>query len=366
MALCAALQARAKDLELTYIGSGNDVERQLVEATDLPYRSLPTGKFRRYNRGVVRELVDIKTQWANTKDAYIFLTARRRAYALLKELKPDAVFGKGGYTALPIGIAATKLGIPFVIHESDIVMGLTNRWLAPAAQVIATGFPVKSFEGMKLQAQFVHTGNPVRAEVLSGSRLTSRAHLGLHDRKPVIAIIGGSQGAEGINKAIWASLQSLTASAHIWHQTGEHGINEAEQQRQNLPAALCKRYHPQTFFHAELADIYAVADVVIARSSANVLTELGLLKKAAIFIPNPGSTANHTMANARFVEARGGARVLDETTLTPRLLQQTVHQLLDHPQDRLKLGQHLHSCVRAHAAEHLAEVMLEVAGAGRL
>ena len=281
---------------------------------------------------------------------------------MLQELKPDVVFGKGGYTALPVGLAASKLGIPLVIHESDVVMGMTNRYLAPSATVIATGFPVKSFDGLKLKGRLVHTGNPVREEVLIGNRITSRQALGIHDHKPVIAVIGGSQGARAVNEAIWASLQSLTSMAHIWHQTGEHGINDAEHERAKLTPKLRDRYHPQTFFQAELADVYAAADVVIARSSANVLTELGLLKKAAIFIPNPGSTANHTMANARFVESRGGARVLDQTTITPRALQQMVGQLLDHPADRLKLGEHLQACVRAHAADHLADVVLEVGG----
>ncbi len=300
---------------------------------------------------------------ANARDLGRFVRARGRARKLLQELMPDLVFVKGGFVGLPVGLAAHGLGIPLIIHESDVSMGLTNRILAQRAQVIATGFPLKSFDHLNTRAQFVHTGNPVRQEVLTGSARQAHKALKIPDKKPVILIIGGSQGARAINQVVWQSLTSLTAQATVLHVVGERWLHDAQTIQRGLTPIQRQHYHTHGFVDADLLkDMYAVSEVVISRCGANILTELGLLKKAVIGVPLDSSANNHQNANATFLSRQGGLRIIHEIDLTAQILGQSVAELLAHDRDRAELGRHLRAAVVPRAADHLAEVVLDYIG----
>lgn len=361
LALCAALKARKGTAPvIDYIGSGGSLERDLVEAEGIGYHVISSGKFRRYRRGLVSELTDFSTMRQNAGDSMRIVKGIRQARRLLKTIKPDVVFVKGGFVGLPVGLAAAQLKIPLIIHESDTVMGLTNRVLARRAQLVATGFPVEVFDDVKLTAPLLATGNPVREDILAGRRERGRKHFGLDTARPTVLIIGGSTGAQAINEVVFGALAQLTESVNIIHQTGHHDIDAALFQRQRLTPLARRRYVPQAFLRTELADAYALADVVVTRCGANVLAELAALKKVALLIPLPGSANNHQAHNAHYIVRRGAARLLEQSRLTPRTLRAEIDKLIDEPSDRRYLEEAIGKLAVRNAAELLAEAVVRV------
>jgi len=335
------------------------MERSLVEGQGLAYHAIRSGKLRRYGRGA-GELFDVRTITANTRDAWRFSRGLSDARKILRELKPDVVFVKGGYVGLPVGMAARRLKLPLIIHESDTVMGLTNRLLAPSARIVATGFPVDHFQNVKTNAQIIPTGNPIRQELLRGDRARGLRHFGFAGDRPTLLFIGGSQGAHAINEALFESLPNLVENYNILHQTGEKDIDAAMFRRQRLAKDHHDRYVPQAFFQSELADAYALADIVITRCGANVLAELAALKKATLLIPLPTSANNHQLHNARFLLQRGAARIIEQKTLTPLALRAAIDRLAESDSDRRYLGAALHRLARVDAADRLAELVISM------
>lgn len=352
LALSQALRSQIKSAEIFFIGTGDAAEQKLVEAQGLKYYSVPSGKFRRYGRGVVTELTDIKTIRANIKDAGRYINGRRRARAILRELNPDVVFTKGSNPSVPVGQAAAQLGIPLVIHESDSIMGLANRILARKASAIATGFPIKHFDKLKTKAHLTYTGSPIREALSSGIAARADKHFKLDPMRPVLLVIGGSQGALPINQIIWESLDTLTQHVQIIHQAGTHSIAEATKHAR-------PHYYPVERLGEELADVYQRADVVISRAGATTLAELAHFHKPVILIPWPGAANDHQVANAAFFSHKGAARVIEQDYLTPETLVEAVESLLKHPNDRKHLSEAIGRLAKSDAAVELAELVIK-------
>ncbi|QQS26540.1 undecaprenyldiphospho-muramoylpentapeptide beta-N-acetylglucosaminyltransferase [bacterium] len=362
LALCVALRKLSKEpVAIDFIGSGSEMERQLAEENGLMYHAIRSGKLRRYGRGA-GELLDVRTITANTRDAWRLTRGLSDARQLLRKLNPDVVFVKGGYVGLPVGLAARRLKLPLVIHESDTVMGMTNRVLSTYAQVVATGFPADSLHNIKSTARVVATGNPVRQAVLGGNRVRAQRHFGLDGARPTILFIGGSLGAHAINQAVFSVIDNLVETYNVIHQTGDREIDAAMFRRQKLADQVRNHYVPQAFFQAELADAYALADIVVTRCGANVLAELALLSKPTILVPLPNSANGHQLKNAQYLLKKGAARMIEQSKLTPITLRATIDNLADSASDQKYLGQALHRLAEPDAAERLAEIILSIGG----
>ena len=180
---------------ISYIGSYNGIEKKLIEELGIPYYGISSGKLRRY--------FDLK----NFSDPFRVLKGFSQARKILKELKPDVVFSKGGFVTVPVVIAAKRLKIPALIHESDMTPGLANKICIPCAHRVCTNFP----ETMKhIPAEkAVLTGSPIRQELFKGSREKGLAFCGFDDTKPVLLIMGGSLGAVAVNDAVRGILPEL-------------------------------------------------------------------------------------------------------------------------------------------------------------
>ena len=203
-----ALLPRLKELgyQISYIGSYEGIEKKLIEDFDIPYYGISSGKLRRY--------FDIK----NFSDPFKVLKGYTQARKLLKQLKPDVIFSKGGFVTVPVVIAAKGLKIPAVIHESDMTPGLANKLCIPSAAKICCNFPetVKQLPADKA----VLTGTPIRQELLQGDPQAAREFTGLTKDKPVLMIIGGSQGAASINENIRKILPELLRDFQVIHLCG--------------------------------------------------------------------------------------------------------------------------------------------------
>ena len=303
-----ALLPRLKELgyQISYIGSYEGIEKKLIEDFDIPYYGISSGKLRRY--------FDIK----NFSDPFKVLKGYTQARKLLKQLKPDVIFSKGGFVTVPVVIAAKGLKIPAVIHESDMTPGLANKLFIPSAAKICCNFPetVKQLPADKA----VLTGTPIRQELLQGDPQAAREFTGLTKDKPVLMIIGGSQGAASINENIRKILPELLRDFQVIHLCGSGKLDES---LQNLEG-----YRQYEYIRKELADLFALADVVISRAGANAICEIKALNKPNLLIPlSAKASRGDQILNARSFERQGFSMVLEEEEITEKTLYNSIKEL---------------------------------------
>lgn len=292
--------------EITYMGSYDGIEKKLIGDFDIPYVGISTGKFRRY--------LDPK----NLTDPFRVIKGFSEARKFLKTYKPDVVFSKGGFVSVPVVRAAASLGIPCIIHESDMTPGLANKLCIPVAKKVCCNFP----ETMKLipSDKAVLTGSPIRVELSQGNKLAGLDMCGFSANDPVIMVIGGSLGAANVNKVVREALPTLLTDFQVVHLCGKGKVDNL---LLNTP-----RYKQFEYIKAELKDIFAMADLVISRAGANAICELLALRKPNILIPLPASSSRgDQLLNARSFESQGFSIVLNEDDLTPELLSDKVHEL---------------------------------------
>lgn len=297
---------REAGYEITYIGSYDGIEKKLIADFDIPYVGISTGKFRRY--------LDIK----NLTDPFRVMKGFSEARKYLKTFRPDVVFSKGGFVSVPVVRAAASLGIPCIIHESDMTPGLANKLCIPVAHKVCCNFP----ETMKLlpESKAVLTGSPIRKELAQGNKVAGLNMCGFTANKPVILVMGGSLGAANVNKAVREALPRLLEDFQIVHLCGKDKVD-------NL-LLNTSGYKQFEYIKAELKDLFAMADIVISRAGANAICELLALKKPNILIPLPAaSSRGDQLLNAKSFESQGFSIVIDEDDLTTNLLIDKVHEL---------------------------------------
>lgn len=297
---------KSAGFDIYYMGSYDGIEKRLIADFDIPYQGISTGKFRRY--------LDPK----NFTDPFRVVKGYSEARKYLKQLKPDVVFSKGGFVSVPVVRAAASLKIPCIIHESDMTPGLANKLCIPVADKICCNFP----ETLQMlpKEKAVLTGSPIREELSSGNKLAGLDMCGFTANKPVIMVIGGSQGAASVNQAVRAALPMLLEDFQVVHLCGKDKVD-------NLLLNE-KGYKQFEYLKSELKDIFAMADLVISRAGANAICELLALNKPNILIPLPSAKSRgDQLLNARSFEAQGFSIVIDEDDLSEKLLVEKVQEL---------------------------------------
>lgn len=291
--------------EVHYIGSYEGIESRLIADFDIPYYGISTGKFRRY--------LDPK----NFSDPFRVIKGYTEARRILKELKPDIVFSKGGYVSVPVVRAAASLKIPCIIHESDMTPGLANKLCIPVARKVCCNFPETMQYLPKDKA--VLTGSPIREELSKGNKIAALDLCGFDANTPVIMVIGGSLGAANVNKAVRDALPELLKDFQVVHICGKDKIDNM--------LLTTKGYKQFEYVKAELKDIFAMADVVISRAGANAICELLALQKPNLLIPLMAGSRGDQILNAKSFESQGYSKVLMEDDITTQLLVDSVHEL---------------------------------------
>lgn len=303
-----ALIPRLKELgyDIQYIGSHNGIEKTLIEKMEIPYHGISSGKLRRY--------FDFK----NFSDPFRVLKGYAQAGKLLKQLKPDVIFSKGGFVAVPVVLAAKQRHIPVIIHESDMTPGLANKLAIPSATKVCCNFPETLAHLPKEKA--VLTGSPIREELRMGNRLAALEFCGFTANKPTLLIIGGSLGSVNVNQAIRGILPQLLETFQIIHLCGKEKLDPSLNNTEG--------YVQFEYIEKELADLFALADVVVSRAGANAICELLDLRKPALLIPL-GSNASRgdQILNAESFRSQGFCEVLLEEDLSSELLLDTISKL---------------------------------------
>ena len=282
--------------EVHYAGSHAGIERDLIEREHIPYHPLSAGKLRRY--------FDLK----NLTDQFKIAVGFAQATALIARLRPHVVFSKGGFVSTPVVWASWLLGIPVIIHESDITPGLANKLSIPCARKICYSFP-ETARHLPVSKR-IHTGLPVRKTLFEGNPDTAKVLCGYETAKPVILVICGSQGSQIINSAVHEARTTLLQTFNICHICGKGNITEDE-----------PGYRQFEYVNEELPHLFALADIVISRAGATTLFELLSLKKPALLIPlATNASRGDQILNAQSFHSQGFSHVLEQKNLTSEAL----------------------------------------------
>lgn len=312
-----ALIPRLKEegYDIHYIGSYNGIEKKLIEDMQIPYHGISSGKLRRY--------FDVK----NFSDPFRVIKGCGEASRLVKSLKPDVVFSKGGFVSVPVVLAAKKHKVPAIIHESDMSPGLANKLCIPSAVKICCNFPEAMEHLPKDKA--VLTGTPIRQELFQGDPLEAIRFTGLSANKPTILVVGGSTGSVKVNEAVRGCLDELLKTYQIIHLCGKDKVDPAFENRSG--------YVQYEYIKKELSSLLAFADIVISRAGANAICELQALAKPNVLIPL-GSSASRgdQLLNAESFQKQGFSHVLLEENLTNATLLEAVREVYDHRSDYRK------------------------------
>ncbi len=290
---------------IAYIGSKTGIEKELIEKERIPYYGIASGKLRRY----------ISMQ--NLKDPFKVIKGFAEAYALLKKMRPNLVFSKGGYVTVPVVLAARLLKIPVIIHESDITPGLANKIAAKGAKKICVNFPeTLKYVGNK----GVLTGTPIRKELFQGDKTTGYRLCGFTSQKPVLMMMGGSLGSVKVNACLRESLDELTKRYQIIHICGKGNLVEALVGKSG--------YVQFEYVGDELTHLFAITDTMLSRAGANALAEIVALQIPSLLIPlSQAASRGDQILNAASMQKQGYCEVLQEECLTQQALVENIDKV---------------------------------------
>lgn len=306
IALLPKLQEMGFDIH--YIGSYNGIEKELIEPFGIPYHGISSGKLRRY------------FSLQNFTDPFRVLKGMGEARKLIRDLKPDVIFSKGGFVSVPVVLAGKKCKVPVIIHESDMTPGLANKIAIPSTTKVCCNFP-ETLEYLPKE-KAVLSGSPIRQELLSGNKIAAMDLCGFSADKPIILVIGGSLGSVAVNNAVRAALPELLKSFQIVHLCGKGKVDESLNNTTG--------YRQFEYIKEELRDIFAMTDIVISRAGANAICELLALRKPNLLIPlSANASRGDQILNARSFERQGFSLVLEEEEVTKDTLLEAVQNLYD-------------------------------------
>ena len=322
--------------DIHYVGTANGMEAPKMQSVEgVTYHAVKSGKLRRY------------FSWQNFTDPFRVIAGAFQSAHLMGKLKPDVVFSKGGFVAVPVVVGAWFHRIPVLCHESDLTPGLANKLCKPFAKRFATTFP-ECAEALGPKAEM--TGTPLRPELFSGSRERGLQFLGFDGSKPVLLMMGGSSGAQAVNAALRAALPGLTNIFDVAHICGKG----------NLDASLdgTPGYTQVEFLDADLPDVLACTDMVLSRAGANALCEFQALGRPMLLVPYPkGAGRGDQILNAQSLQKRGLCHVLYQEDMTGETLEKAV---LDTWNDRDTLTENLRNAPPADGSARVLELIEEI------
>lgn len=302
--------------KIDYIGSKNSVEQRLIEAISLPFHPISSGKLRRY------------FSWQTFVDPFKILLGIVQSYRLLGRLKTDVVFSKGGFVSFPVVFAAWLRKIPIVAHESDMSPGLANRLSLPFVNTICLNFEAsRAYYKKNKNSDVIVTGTPIRSMLFKGDRQRALKICGFKDNKPCLLLMGGSLGASALNNILRKSLEKLNQDYQVIHLCGKGNLDKHLTRNQE--------YAQIEFANEELADLFALAKIVISRAGANSLCEILALQKPHVLIPLPlAASRGDQIENAHYFERLGISTVIDQEKLTEDTFLSAIKELSSKEKER--------------------------------
>ncbi|MBC7707962.1 UDP-N-acetylglucosamine--N-acetylmuramyl-(pentapeptide) pyrophosphoryl-undecaprenol N-acetylglucosamine transferase [Polaromonas sp.] len=369
LAVAQAVKRLDSTTEVLYIGQTGDGLADIpAQDTNIDaVYSVRAGKFRRYHGEGWRQFLDIPTMFLNLRDGLYVLIGCVQSYRLLRRLRPDIIFVKGGFVGVPVGLAAASLKIPYVTHDSDAIPGLANRIIGRWARRHAVALPAELYPypgaktstvGIPLVGDFVPVTNALQKSYRSEIQIPSAAK--------VLFVIGGGLGAQRINQAISEIASHLLAEFPGLYLI--HGVGRANEAAVNTvyDDHLSGTARQRVQVRGYISDLYrysGAADVVITRAGATNLAEFSVQGKACIVVPSPFLTGGHQLKNAQFLADAGAAVVVDEAAVQAdaNYLARAISDLLKNPVRAAELGQKLQTTAHRDAARKMAQLLLDEA-----
>ncbi|MBI2023323.1 UDP-N-acetylglucosamine--N-acetylmuramyl-(pentapeptide) pyrophosphoryl-undecaprenol N-acetylglucosamine transferase [Candidatus Giovannonibacteria bacterium] len=342
-----AEEERIVNTEL-YFAADKPLDKSLLESESIEFITVPAGKIRRYISPL--HLIDaIKTLSG-------IIWALWRLYFLM----PDVVFSKGGYSSFPVLVASRFLKIPVVIHESDVIPGMVNKWSGKWADRIAISFSdtVQYFPGKNVAL----TGNPIRSQVVGGNLSEAIQTFNLEEGLPTVLFLGGSQGSEKVNETLMSIIKEMVENFQIIHQTGPKNFDDISGVAAVIleKTKLKHRYHVYPFLDEGLLRSASRAASVIVARSGSMLFEIAAWGLPSILIPLPGSAQDHQRKNAYAYARTGACMVIEETNLTPHLLLEEIANIVNSPEKIKKMQMAAQTFSKLDAAEKIAREILNL------
>lgn len=350
LAIARECEKQNPDCTFLYIGTERGLESTLVREEGIPFESIEITGFKR------------KISLDNVKTVMRFLKGVKRAKQLLKKFKPDVVIGTGGYVCGPVVYAAAKLGIPTIIHEQNVIPGLTNKFLSRYVNTVAVSF--KESETYFAQAKRVlFSGNPRATAVMEANRERGFASLGLSKDSPIVLIVGGSRGARSINQSMIDMVPMLKRlpKVHFVYVTGE--LYYENTRKAVLEASESVRNHLHVLpYISNMPEVLAATTLIVSRAGASSLAELTALGLPSILIPSPNVTNNHQEVNARSLEKAGAAIMVTEKQLTTELLFKHIEELMKAEDKRVHMSKQAKCFGQPDAALQIVSEMRRLSG----
>jgi UDP-N-acetylglucosamine--N-acetylmuramyl-(pentapeptide) pyrophosphoryl-undecaprenol N-acetylglucosamine transferase len=328
-------------LDLCWIGEKGGKEQEWSSSLGVPYFGIRTGKLRRY------------FSFQNLTDIFSVLVGIVQAHRILKRAKPAVLFSKGGFVSVPPALAARRLNIPVVTHESDMHPGLATRIIARNASVVCVSFErsAAAFEGRRVE----YTGNPVREALRSADPSRGARFLDFQDPLPVVTVLGGSLGASSLNRAVQEMREEGQLSFNLVHQCGRGKVDQGPDRE--------RRFRRFEFIGDEIGDVLAVSDLIISRAGAGALCEIGFLGKPSILVPLPRSKSRgEQIENARSFQKRGAALVIEDERLSGGTIVSAIEDLLHNPERLKSMGSDATALIRTDARKRIADILMEISG----
>lgn len=330
-----------------YLGPKDKFVKNILTFEGIKVKNVMSGKFRRY------------FSFKNIIDIFKIPFGILQAFYYIFIFSPDIIFSKGGYGSIPTILAGWFLQTPIFLHESDIMPGLANRIGSKFAVEIFISFSVSETDYFPAK-KMLSVGNPIRLEVLKGSEEEAKRVFSLTKEKPIILIMGGSQGAQNINDKILSILPEMLNDFEVIHQTGEKNFKQIfKESKVILSENARKYYHPVPFMDVKnMSHALKVADLIMSRAGSGSIFEIAASGKPSILIPLEGSAQDHQVRNAYAMSQRGAALVIEESNFRPHFVLERIKFLFARPEKMKDLGERAKEFSRPYAAKVISEYLM--------
>lgn len=340
-----------EDLKFFYLGPEDEFGKVLLSQEGIKVKTVLAGKIRRYGgwKTVFLNFIDI---------VFKIPLGILQSFFYLFFLLPDLIFSKGGFGSIPGVIAGKLLFVPVFLHESDVTPGMANKFISRFALEIFVSFPKTEYFPLN---KMILVGNPIRKEVLGGQKEEAREFFKINSTKPVILILGGSQGAQRINDKILEILSQLLENFEIIHQCGERNFNQIKAEaRIMIKPEQEIFYHPFPFLkETELSKAYAVSDLILSRAGSGSIFEIAASQKPSILVPLPESAQNHQVKNAYAYQANGACQVLEEPNFTSRFFLEKLKYLFTNQTELQKMKEKAEEFAKPDAGKMIANFLVD-------
>jgi len=337
------------DFQFFYIGPKDEFAKGLFSKEGIEVKTILAGKIRRYFS--LQNIIDL---------IFKFPLSFFQAFYYVFTISPDLIFSKGGYGSMPAVMIGWMLLVPIFIHESDVSPGLANKFASKFALEVFTAFPIEKTNYFPA-GKMISVGSPLREKILVGSKKDPKKIFKLTGKKPVILILGGSQGSQKINDGLLSVLSDFLNNFEIIHQTGGRNFEQVKKEAEVVMAKnLEKYYHPFPFLNErELSLAYQAADLIISRAGAGTIFEIAAVGKPSILIPLKSAAQNHQVKNAYVFAENGATLVMEEENFRPHFFLERVKQLISQQEELKKMARMAKEFSRPQAARIVAQYIIE-------